>query len=140
MNRKRLEKILGMLGSDFEGERANAALLIARMAKEEGVTIVGLMVKVFGTPSWKTVDYDFGVRSSPAQAPQPPPSPRDWTFADSQILMALRRVRNFPLTISERKLVNTIITSKNKDSELTASEKIGAQAIIKRYLKEENLG
>lgn len=34
MSRERLAKLLGMLGSDFDGERANAARMIAAMAKE----------------------------------------------------------------------------------------------------------
>jgi len=36
MSRDRLTKLLGMLGSDFDGERANAARMIAEMAKKEG--------------------------------------------------------------------------------------------------------
>lgn len=36
MSRERLTKLLGMLGSDFDGERANAARMIADMAKKEG--------------------------------------------------------------------------------------------------------
>lgn len=34
MSRERLAKLLGMLGSEFDGERANAAAMIAKMAKE----------------------------------------------------------------------------------------------------------
>jgi hypothetical protein len=34
MSRERLAKLLGMLGSDFDGERATAAAMIAKMAKE----------------------------------------------------------------------------------------------------------
>ena len=41
-NRSRLEKLLGMLGSDHDGERAAAALMIANMAKKEGKTIADL--------------------------------------------------------------------------------------------------
>lgn len=41
-DRGRLEKLLGMLGSEFEGERANAALMIAKMAQKEGKTIADL--------------------------------------------------------------------------------------------------
>jgi hypothetical protein len=34
----RLVKLLGMLGSAYEGERANAAALIDRMIREHGLT------------------------------------------------------------------------------------------------------
>jgi hypothetical protein len=39
LDRARLEKLLGMLGSTFEGERANAALMIANMAARLKLTI-----------------------------------------------------------------------------------------------------
>lgn len=34
MSRERLAKLLGMLGSEYDGERANAAAMIAKMARE----------------------------------------------------------------------------------------------------------
>ena len=37
--RTRLEKLLGMLGSSFDGERANAARMIAAMAEAKKITI-----------------------------------------------------------------------------------------------------
>ena len=44
VNPERLIKLLGMLGSDFDGERANAAAMIAKMAKEEKKTIADLVM------------------------------------------------------------------------------------------------
>jgi hypothetical protein len=38
-DRKRLEKLLGMLGSSFDGERANAASMIAALAERNKMTI-----------------------------------------------------------------------------------------------------
>ena len=38
-DRTRLEKLLGMLGSSFDGERANAARMIAAMAEAKKITI-----------------------------------------------------------------------------------------------------
>ena len=43
-NRSRLEKLVGMLGSDYDGERANAAALIAKIAKEEKKSMVELLL------------------------------------------------------------------------------------------------
>ena len=39
----RLEKLLGMLGSSFDGERANAARMIAAMAEKREMTVVELI-------------------------------------------------------------------------------------------------
>jgi hypothetical protein len=39
----RLEKLLGMLGSSFDGERANAARMIAAMAEKQKLTVVELV-------------------------------------------------------------------------------------------------
>lgn len=44
LDRARLEKLLGMLGSDFEGERANAGLMIAKMAARLKLTIPEMCV------------------------------------------------------------------------------------------------
>lgn len=41
-DRSRLEKLLGMLGSEHDGERAAAALMIAKLAQKEGKTIAKL--------------------------------------------------------------------------------------------------
>jgi hypothetical protein len=39
----RLEKLLGMLGSSFDGERANAARMISAMAEKQGLTVIELI-------------------------------------------------------------------------------------------------
>ncbi len=41
----RLEKLIGMLGSDFDGERANAAGMIKSYAAKEGKTISELLLQ-----------------------------------------------------------------------------------------------
>jgi hypothetical protein len=45
--RDRVEKLLGMLGSSFAGERANAAAALSRVAREHKLTIVELLQGVF---------------------------------------------------------------------------------------------
>jgi hypothetical protein len=43
----RLEKLLGMLGSSFDGERANAARVIAIMAEAKKVSINELIAMAY---------------------------------------------------------------------------------------------
>jgi len=57
--RARLDKILLMLGSDNEGERASAALMITSLLKANGL-------------DWHDLVGSIG---APAAAPQPPPPP-----------------------------------------------------------------
>jgi hypothetical protein len=45
-DKDRLEKLLGMLGSAFDGERANAASLIQKMADKHKMTINEMVTKV----------------------------------------------------------------------------------------------
>jgi hypothetical protein len=51
VDRTRLEKFCGMLGSAHDGERANAARFIARMAEENRLSIVELLKSAFGGKS-----------------------------------------------------------------------------------------
>ena len=44
MSRDRLTKLLGMLGSDFDGERADAARMIANMAKEANKSVADFVM------------------------------------------------------------------------------------------------
>jgi hypothetical protein len=56
-DKNRLEKLLGMLGSSFDGERANAARMIQALAEKNKMTINEMVAKVMiGTapPSPKT--------------------------------------------------------------------------------------
>lgn len=44
----RLEKLVAMLDSDFDGERSNAAQMIRHMAKRRGMTLIELFQAEFG--------------------------------------------------------------------------------------------
>src|SRR5215207_3836519 len=57
-DRSRVEKLANMLASDFDGERANAGALLARMASERKVTVAELL----------------GLAQGPATAEPPSPS------------------------------------------------------------------
>lgn len=61
--KSRLEKLLGMLGSSFDGERANAARMIAAMADKKKLTITELIYGAAGARP----------QSAPRQPPPPPP-------------------------------------------------------------------
>ena len=67
--KSRLEKLLGMLGSSFDGERANAARMIQAMAEKAGLTIAEL---IYGTSSRKKKQPWSGEKSS---APPPRQNP-----------------------------------------------------------------
>ena len=59
----RLEKLLGMLGSSFDGERANAARMISAMAEKRKITIVEL---VYGPQTHRPQPSYEKARSKPA--------------------------------------------------------------------------
>jgi len=59
-DRARVKKLLGMLGSDFAGERDNAASLLNAMAKRFKMTLPELC----------------GAEARPAPPQQPPPQPK----------------------------------------------------------------
>ncbi|MGY3341960.1 hypothetical protein ACVWZ4_004338 [Bradyrhizobium sp. USDA 4472] len=52
-DKARLEKLLGMLGSSFDGERANAARLISAMAMKRGLTVVELIYSAYARLDWR---------------------------------------------------------------------------------------
>jgi hypothetical protein len=62
-----ITKLLGMLGSDFDGERAVAAKKVSDIAKAQKVSIVELMRLCF--------IQEQGYRWSPPPPPPPPPPP-----------------------------------------------------------------
>lgn len=82
--RDRLEKFLGMLGSDFDGERANAAGFIAKMARERKQTIVELMESTFGRIDYKAAAEKArtGTSSWGAAWRNANPPPREETAED----------------------------------------------------------
>jgi len=82
----RLEKLLGMLGSSFDGERATAASMIQRMAEAKKMTINELIAQAHMTAA--------GARQQQKPPPpQPPPEP-DFTDIDKadDLLKMLQRI------------------------------------------------
>ena len=57
-DKARLAKLLGMLGSSFDGERANAAAMIQKLAEKHKLTITELIAAAHGStakphPAWE---------------------------------------------------------------------------------------
>lgn len=53
----RLEKLVGMLDSDFDGERSNAAQMIRHLAKRRGLTLLELFREEFGGKGPKIISH-----------------------------------------------------------------------------------
>jgi hypothetical protein len=88
--KSRLEKLLGMLGSSFDGERATAAAMILRMAETKKLTINELI-----TMAHMPADAS---QQAPPPPPPPPPEP-DFTDIDQadDLLKMLRRIAEKPV-------------------------------------------
>jgi len=87
--RTRLEKLLGMLGSSFDGERANAACMITDMAEAKKITINELIATAHQPAS--------GSRQQQAKSRVPGP---DGDFSDvdkiDNLLRMLKRIADKP--------------------------------------------
>jgi hypothetical protein len=91
-DKTRLEKLLGMLGSSFDGERATAAAMIQRMAEAKKLTINELIAQAHMPAS------SGGYRQQQKPPPPPPPPEPDFTDIDKadDLLKMLRRIGEKP--------------------------------------------
>jgi hypothetical protein len=71
-DRDRLIKLIGMLGSSFDGERANAARMIEKLAQANKMTINEMMAQAYTG------------QAAPPPPPPPPSPPRDKTKPQAQ--------------------------------------------------------
>jgi hypothetical protein len=81
----RLEKLLGMLGSSFNGERANVARVISAMAEKRRLTVVEL---IYGA---RAQQYQGRQQQKP-RPEQPKDDPRAKVMSDT-MLKALANCR-----------------------------------------------
>ncbi len=131
--RSRLEKLLGMLGSSFDGERANAARMISAMAERKKVTIPEL---VFGPGSSPRQD-----REQPRAKPKRPAQPEA-----TEMLDALRGVRDaaddlgFVVTAWELQFCIDVAEKHSADYELSDKQAAVAQRIIDKVEKARKSG
>ena len=84
--RTRLEKLLEMLGSSFDGERANAARMITDMAEAKKITINELIAMAHQPAS--------GSRQQQAKSPPPEPD-SDFDRIDN-LLRMLKKIAYKP--------------------------------------------
>lgn len=75
-NRSRLEKLVGMLASDFEGEQLNALRMIKSMAQAEGKTLAELLL----TGRERVVERV--VYKDRPESPRNQPTRREWRRDD----------------------------------------------------------
>lgn len=123
--RSRLEKLLGMLGSSFDGERANAARMIEAMAKKHGLTIPQL---ILGEPIIEHVVY------RPARPHRP--QPQRQRPQSSDVLDALKDIvaseaeLEFVVTAWEYQFAADVSSKYNADYELSEKQHAVAARII----------
>ena len=86
--KNRLLKLIGMLGSAFDGERANAAAMMSKMAEAKKLTLNELIALAYEPPS-----------SAQFRPKPPPPEPEpDFTNIDeaNDLLKMLQRIADRP--------------------------------------------
>lgn len=93
--RTRLEKLLGMLGSSFDGERANAARMIAAMAEAKKLSINELIAMM-------TQPSPSSSSRQQQSKPRPPPPPDDFSDIDKadDLLRMLKKIAEKPALAS----------------------------------------
>ncbi|HKH94950.1 MAG TPA: hypothetical protein VKA39_00330 [Beijerinckiaceae bacterium] len=113
-DRSRVEKLANMLASDFDGERANAGALLARMASERKVTVAELL----------------GLAQGPATAEPPSPS-RLWDD-DVDLLDRLAAAVNFTsvLTPWEREYAADVSRRYVRAAQLSERQHAVAERIV----------
>jgi|SRR5215207_152150 hypothetical protein len=113
-DRSRVEKLANMLASDFDGERANAGALLARMASERKVTVAELL----------------GLAQGPATAEPPSPS-RLWD-EDVDLLDRLAAAVNFTsvLTPWEREYAADVSRRYVRAAQLSERQHAVAERIV----------
>jgi hypothetical protein len=126
--RVRLEKLLGMLGSSFDGERANAARMIAAMAEAKKLSINELIA----------------LAHAPDQQHQTPPPPQDdFTDVDKadDLLRMLKKITDKPalaarvLTPWEIQFATDVSGRYAHDYELSEKQLVVTEKILRKALR-----
>jgi hypothetical protein len=125
----RLEKLLGMLGSSFDGERANAARMISAMAEKRRLTVVEL---IYGA---RAQEYQ-GLQQQKPRPEHPNNDPRAKVISDT-MLKALAKIADNPeryefvLTDWELRFAVDVSARYSRDYELTPKQ----LAIVEKILR-----
>jgi hypothetical protein len=115
---KRRDKLLGMLSSDYDGERATASAMLARMAAHYKMTIPELC--------------QAGTASQPKQQAKPRPQP---TSDDNEMLLMLRKVIDHHLdlvTTWEEEFLENVTDKYYRDDDLSEKQKAVAMRILQK--------
>lgn len=125
--RTRLEKLLGMLGSSFDGERANAARMIAVMAEAKKITINELIAMAH-------------LPASGQQQTKLPPPQEDFTDVNKvdDLLRMLKRIADEParaarvLTAWEIQFATDVSARYMHDYELSEKQLVVTEKILQK--------
>jgi hypothetical protein len=98
-DKERLIKLIGMLGSEHDGERANAAAFLQKMAARYKMTITELMGQVGGSAPKVVYKEKIVVREVFRDRPPPEPEPA-FTDVDSPLLQRMKDVAAKPAIAS----------------------------------------
>ena len=122
----RLEKLLGMLGSSFDGERANAARMIAAMADKKKLTITEL---IYGAP---------GARPQPQPRPAARERPHTNRSNSNTMLQQLLDISansdefEFVLTEWECQFASDVASRYSYDYELSEKQIVIVEKILRK--------
>jgi len=128
-DKARVIKLLGMLGSAFDGERANATTILQRMAEARRVTLTELIEQA----------YSSGGSSQQRKPPPPPPPPQD-DFEDvdkaDDLLRMLQQIADNPaiaarvLTPWEINFATDVAGRYSHDYDLSEKQLVVVQKIL----------
>jgi len=124
----RLEKLLGMLGSSFDGERANAARMISAMAEKKNLTITEL---IYGASSVRPQASYRTSKPRPAQTTADKPKSRTLLQSLSDIASTSDEFE-FTLTEWECQFADDVSKRYSYDYELSEKQIVIAEKIIRK--------
>jgi hypothetical protein len=150
-DKERLIKLIGMLGSSHDGERANAAAFLQKMAAKYKMTITELMAQVGGKGQDRVIYKDrivekvvvkevfrdrpgspFGFSNEP---PKPEPEP-SFTDVDSPLLQRMKDVAAKPaiasrvLTQWELNFITDVSSRYEYDRELSDKQLVIVERVL----------
>lgn len=131
---KRRDKLLGMLSSNFDGERATASAMLAKMAASYKMTIPEVCQA--GARSSASSSTSSGPRPGPGPSPGPKPGPKDPNAPDNEMLMMLRKVIDHHLdlvTTWEEEFLENVTDRYYRDADLSPKQTHVAMRILERW-------
>jgi len=140
-DKTRLTKLIGMLGSAFDGERANAAAMITKMAEQRKMSITELIAAAMGG-STHNAGSSYR-RPDPKPQPQPKAEPRP---QPDKLLRTLREIAKDPdryefvLTQWECDFASDVSSRYVADYELSAKQILYVQKIIQKATRNNQQG